>query len=178
MTKGKRFGARLASGICLILSILLLTTLFMPVYSGGEDGVAVSNFDVVTSTSYSTEEMTEYLAKSMLGDKAAAKIVMARLIAETDDSSLVFTIIAHAVLVILSLIALIVSIVGVCRRGAGGGSIAMGVLLLLVSILMLVFTLMVKDSLELIPAAGVYVALVSALALLGTSITGKVLRKG
>ena len=177
MTKGKHFGARLASGICLILSILLLTTLFMPVYSGGEDGVAVSHFDIVTSTTYSSEEIVEFIGKAALGDEGAAKVLLARGIAETDDSNLVLTMVAHVAVLILSLIALIVSIVGVCRRGAGGGSIAMGVLLLLASIAMIVFAFMVKDSVGLTPAAGVYVALISGLALLGTSITGKVLRK-
>ena len=176
MTKGKHFGARLASGICLILSILLLTTLFMPVYSGGENSVAVSHFDIVTSTSYSPAELLEFTGKAALGDEGAAKVLLARGIAETDDSNLVLTMVAHVAVLILSLIALIVSIVGVCRRGAGGGSIAMGVLLLLASIAMILFAFMVKDSVGLTPAAGVYVALISGLALLGTSITGKVLR--
>ena len=73
----------------------------------------------------------------------------------------------------MSLIALIVSIVGVCKRGTGAGSIAMGVLLTLVGILFAVFVSMTENYSM---ASGVYVALVFSIVFLVLSIVGKILR--
>lgn len=169
--------AKVASAVCLVLSILLLSTFFMPVHYAGDTGVSFSNFDVVIATTYTTEDAIELTAQSALGNKDAQRKLFSYTAMKTEDENLTMTLIAHAIVVALSLASIIVSIVGICKRGAGIGSVVMSLLIVLACVLFTVFAFMTTDSLQSKVASGVYVALASAVVLLVTSITGKVLRK-
>lgn len=175
--KEKNLFSRLASGLCLLLSILLITTFFMPVYKISlpaselvekESSVSFSNFDIIMATTYDSFE--DYIGQD--AEETLTKLA-AYSAAKSDDQTLLFVVMAHAVLIVLSLIALIVSIVGVCKRGTGAGSITMGVLLTLVGILFAVFVNMTENYSM---ASGVYVALVFSIVFLVLSIVGKILR--
>ena len=135
---------------------------------GKNDLKGFSNFDIIMATTYDSFE--DYIGQD--AEETLTKLA-AYSAAKSDDQTLLFVVMAHAVLIVLSLIALIVSIVGVCKRGTGGGSITMGVLLTLVGILFAVFVNMTENYSM---ASGVYVALVFSIVFLVLSIVGKILR--
>ena len=110
--KEKNLFSRLASGLCLLLSILLITTFFMPVYKISlpaselvekESSVSFSNFDIIMATTYDSFE--DYIGQD--AEETLTKLA-AYSAAKSDDQTLLFVVMAHAVLIVLSLIALIV----------------------------------------------------------------------
>ena len=70
--KEKNLFSRLASGLCLLLSILLITTFFMPVYKISlpaselvekESSVSFSNFDIIMATTY--DSFDDYIGQDI-----------------------------------------------------------------------------------------------------------------
>lgn len=177
---------KILSAVCLVLSLLLFTTLFMPTFgvisaSGEENAMTLSTVEILQGSFMSNED----LLKLTLEDaEKGLKMVTAKALGEAEDAaSYGASIIFSIGISVLGLIGAIVSLVALLRKGPGMGTIILSVVTTILGVVLMICAnsalsqLAVAGTETLNVGAGVWVALVSTIAVTACAITGKVLRK-
>lgn len=186
---------KILSAVCLVLSLLLFTTLFMPTFGvkgaeGEDNSITLSTIDLVKGISASNEDLANATLTLLNPSaeeserEAALKLMTARGFAESEDASAYgATMIFSFAVSVLGLIGAIVSLVALLRKGPGMGTIILSVVTTILGVVLMICAnsalsqLAVAGTETLNVGAGVWVALVSTIAVTACAITGKVLRK-
>lgn len=186
---------KILSAVCLVLSLLLFTTMFMPTYgvisaSGEKNAMTLSTVEILQGSFMSDEETAQALIDSMnplLSEaerEKALKLITARSLGETEDAASYGASILFSIgISVLGLIGAIVSLIALLRKGPGMGTIILSFVTTVVGVILMIVSYTALDQLAVAGTrtmnvgAGVWVALVSTIAVTACAITGKVLRK-
>lgn len=191
MDKKKFFTrSRILSIITLVLSILLISAFFMPVYKvetgyAAIPSITVNGIDLLQGANMTEEDVLRLSEKVMAGEidqETAMKKMMAYSMSESDNTSYKIALISSIAVLLMGVIGLIVSIASLLKTGPATGSIVMGAFMTILSLLLIITAFMaVADFNEGEGAVKVgissWFAIISSLAYLGCAITGKIFRR-
>lgn len=195
--KGKKGGVSLiVSIICLVLSVLLITTFFMPTFTEGTDEKVSYNGVTLTQAMFMSEDDAEEAALNAVNalkyneDERAdyARLVAAYEYAHDEDNAgFATTIVLNWFVLLVGVVGTVLSVLNLLGKDLSKALIgvsAVGVVLtIVVAILATGYAkyvydeVLVKDWATLAAGAGVWVALASSVLTLGTAVTGKILKK-
>ncbi|MBQ2864119.1 MAG: hypothetical protein IJE91_01480 [Clostridia bacterium] len=195
--KGKKGGVSLiVSIICLVLSVLLITTFFMPTFTEGADEKVSYNGVTLTQAMFMSEDDAEEAALNAVNalkyneDERAdyARLVAAYEYAHDEDNAgFATTIVLNWFVLLVGVVGTVLSVLNLLGKDLSKALIgvsAVGVVLtIVVAILATGYAkyvydeVLVKDWATLAAGAGVWVALASSVLTLGTAVTGKILKK-
>ncbi len=195
--KGKKGGVSLiVSIICLVLSVLLITTFFMPTFTEGTDEKVSYNGVTLTQAMFMSEDAAEEAALNAVNalkyneDERAdyARLVAAYEYAHDEDNAgFATTIVLNWFVLLVGVVGTVLSVLNLLGKDLSKALIcvsAVGVVLtIVVAILATGYAkyvydeVLVKDWATLAAGAGVWVALASSVLTLGTAVTGKILKK-
>lgn len=195
--KGKKGGVSLiVSIICLVLSVLLITTFFMPTFTEGTDEKVSYNGVTLTQAMFMSEDDAEEAALNAVNalkyneDERAdyARLVAAYEYAHDEENAgFATTIVLNWFVLLVGVVGTVLSVLNLLGKDLSKALIgvsAVGVVLtIVVAILATGYAkyvydeVLVKDWATLAAGAGVWVALASSVLTLGTAVTGKILKK-
>lgn len=193
MAKSKFFTVpKILSLVCLVLSILLLTTFFMPTYTLkiGEEKTNLSGVELIQSAFLDDEGAAKMLASSMdlrkseSERKTALKIFTAYGFTKANDAEAYGTsIMLNIAILLISVVGIIVSLWGFFKKGPGIGAIITNAIIAICALTFVICVLVAVGNLNgestnvVGSGAGAWIAAVSAVGLIGCSIVGKLLNK-
>lgn len=196
--KGKKTGVSfITSIICLVLSVLLVTTFFMPTYTeGAEDNKVAYNGVVLTQAMFMDEDDAKEAATNSINvlkyDEAEreefAKLVSAYNYANDEENAGFKTsIIFNWVVLLAGVAGIVFSILALLNKGNSLGLIISALVGVVVTVVLVILTtsyagyvydkVVIKDLATLAAGAGVWVALASSVLSLGSAVAGKFLKK-